>query len=605
MVGKAGPVVVPLRSAVRPTSARAPATGHRMGAVHEVAARSSSATGVRRKRTPAGLDLGSDEEMAQDAPSPVSANHNKYCHFCQHVKVRASSMLACSIPECSRRFCEHCLLTHLAEEVDPCSSGSWVVVSGKKQWHCPICRKTCCCSVTNCPATHRHCKAYRYRRRRAELASKRLNPGAASAQGEASSSLDHTSSLLPDAAGLGDTMEALEAPSSTNSGAASGVPSAKRPRKSPSTSKTKARAPGGGVSTLSGPGFAGRAVRGGDGHGDGGRMIGAGLKMGQEQGQGDAEEHDVLSLHECAGDTDFMGQALTPRSRAAGGIDESRDVQRDPKPKGARERSWAGSQRQLGSMSRGAEPCHPMDWPDDRLDMGGYSEEEGDGTRFMTQILEPAQISGQMEASELRDLENVDLMFAQNDDGLTGSDDFEEALWLRRQYETVYNPQARKRAQSQSSTSSSIRDSEKNFADDASHSSDAARLPPDTARKAAKLAIEACASSSLGAETFDGKAEGERAGGVSSCHLGQGAAGAAALKTQAVSRSHMVEGKVVVPAPSKLAHARDTPEDGDKGKSEDTTAACSATPFSAASREAASREARHLPSRSTVMYEMV
>ena len=68
-------------------------------------------------------------------------------------------------------------------------------------------------------------------------------------------------------------------------------------------------------------------------------------------------------------DTDFMGQALTPRSRAAGGIDESRDVQRDPKPKGARERSWAGSQRQLGSMSRGAEPCHPMDWPDDRLDM--------------------------------------------------------------------------------------------------------------------------------------------------------------------------------------------------------------------------------------------
>ena len=47
-------------------------------------------------------------------------------------------------------------------------------------------------------------------------------------------------------------------------------------------------------------------------------------------------------------------------------------------------------------------------------EQGGYSEEEGDGTRFMTQILEPAQISGQMEASELRDLENVDLMFAQN-----------------------------------------------------------------------------------------------------------------------------------------------------------------------------------------------
>ena len=98
-----------------------------------------------------------------------SASHNKYCHFCQHVKVRASSMLACSNTECSRRFCEHCLLTHLAEDVDPSTSDAWINVNGKNLWQCPICRKRCCCSVSNCTATHRHCKAYRYRRRRAEL----------------------------------------------------------------------------------------------------------------------------------------------------------------------------------------------------------------------------------------------------------------------------------------------------------------------------------------------------------------------------------------------------------------------------------------------------
>ena len=56
---------------------------------------------------------------------------NRYCHFCQHVKVRASSMLACENQECSRRFCEHCLLTHLGEDVDPMSSDAWSMVNGK------------------------------------------------------------------------------------------------------------------------------------------------------------------------------------------------------------------------------------------------------------------------------------------------------------------------------------------------------------------------------------------------------------------------------------------------------------------------------------------
>jgi hypothetical protein len=38
-----------------------------------------------------------------------ATKHNKYCHFCQHVKVRASGMLACCNKDCTRRFCEHCL----------------------------------------------------------------------------------------------------------------------------------------------------------------------------------------------------------------------------------------------------------------------------------------------------------------------------------------------------------------------------------------------------------------------------------------------------------------------------------------------------------------
>lgn len=37
-------------------------------------------------------------------------------------------------------------------------------------WHCPICRKTCCCTMGDCGQAHRHCKAYRYRRKRAARA---------------------------------------------------------------------------------------------------------------------------------------------------------------------------------------------------------------------------------------------------------------------------------------------------------------------------------------------------------------------------------------------------------------------------------------------------
>lgn len=65
-------------------------------------------------------------------------------------------------------------MTHLNENVDPMSSDAWEIVNGKPVWYCPICRNKCCCSVSDCTDDHRHCKAYRYRRRRAELASKRM-----------------------------------------------------------------------------------------------------------------------------------------------------------------------------------------------------------------------------------------------------------------------------------------------------------------------------------------------------------------------------------------------------------------------------------------------
>ncbi|KAJ1492241.1 hypothetical protein T484DRAFT_1771842 [Baffinella frigidus] len=102
-------------------------------------------------------------------------NQNTCCHVCQHAKVGASSTLACENKECCSRFCEHCLIALLGETVEPdMSSDAWSMVSGKAVWKCPICRSKCCCSAPECRAEHRHCKAYRYRRRRAEQASQRV-----------------------------------------------------------------------------------------------------------------------------------------------------------------------------------------------------------------------------------------------------------------------------------------------------------------------------------------------------------------------------------------------------------------------------------------------
>ena len=77
------------------------------------------------------------------ALTPLSCH--RYCHFCQHVKVRAASMLSCENEECSRRFCQHCLLVHIQEDMDPSSSASWTHVDGKV-------RNALCTSIMTSPA---------------------------------------------------------------------------------------------------------------------------------------------------------------------------------------------------------------------------------------------------------------------------------------------------------------------------------------------------------------------------------------------------------------------------------------------------------------------
>lgn len=71
--------------------------------------------------------------------------------------------LACSF---FRRFCEHCLKVHLACLT---AEDAGALSPTDENWSCPVCRKTCCCSISDCSQDHRHCKAYRYRRRRAEV----------------------------------------------------------------------------------------------------------------------------------------------------------------------------------------------------------------------------------------------------------------------------------------------------------------------------------------------------------------------------------------------------------------------------------------------------
>lgn len=121
--------------------------------------------------------------LRRDSPSTsTNANHNKYCHFCQHVKIkRPDSMYACQSDRCSRRFCEHCLNVHLKA-----MGGGGSPRPGDKGWHCPVCSKTCCCSLPACGRDHMHCKAHRYRRRKASDALAQPNAAQASANANGS-----------------------------------------------------------------------------------------------------------------------------------------------------------------------------------------------------------------------------------------------------------------------------------------------------------------------------------------------------------------------------------------------------------------------------------
>ena len=127
---------------------------------------SSPVTALAENEQPAEATLTAAAEATPTAAAEAEgedgepAKHNKYCHFCQvpaipsltrppralcalrsterslplsgighvsdpppprpaqHVKLRASAMLACEGKGCARRFCEHCLSTQLGEDTD-------------------------------------------------------------------------------------------------------------------------------------------------------------------------------------------------------------------------------------------------------------------------------------------------------------------------------------------------------------------------------------------------------------------------------------------------------------------------------------------------------
>jgi hypothetical protein len=77
-------------------------------------------------------------------------------------------MMACESGDCTHRFCTYCLAVHLGINID--------LSAGKGDgWACPTCSSKCCCSQPECNKAHRHCKAYRYRCRRAAAASLRMS----------------------------------------------------------------------------------------------------------------------------------------------------------------------------------------------------------------------------------------------------------------------------------------------------------------------------------------------------------------------------------------------------------------------------------------------
>ena len=124
--------------------------------------------------------------------------HDKYCHFCQHVKI---NMLACTATGCTHRYCIYCLGVHLGDGTEPSTSQAW----SEGKWTCPTCRAVCCCSATECTRNHRHCKAYRYRLRRADAANMRAT--AANALVSLMSLVSDQSAFNAERAGSGEVGE--------------------------------------------------------------------------------------------------------------------------------------------------------------------------------------------------------------------------------------------------------------------------------------------------------------------------------------------------------------------------------------------------------------
>uniref|UniRef100_A0A7S4M133 RING-type domain-containing protein n=1 Tax=Guillardia theta TaxID=55529 RepID=A0A7S4M133_GUITH len=347
-------------------------------------ARGRAGNAVPAKRKHAVQQEDSEEEplAANNHPTAATGNHNKYCHFCQHVKVRASSMLACGNQECCRRFCEHCLLTHLNDDVDPMSSEAWTMIDGKPIWNCPICRKKCCCSVNSCDLSHRHCKAYRYRRRRAELASKRLNVSASDKRSRKVSG----SSRVP--VKPGNTSEGWNKPSLVPGVNFGYVKYSKDANKQvmPDSAMLKAGHP----SARGAP-----VVRRGR------------VDMG-------ASLHDTL---EHASDSDMddsvENRTLLPEDNPA---EESFMSRTDPLTK-----LIASSTHKMMKPDMAHESIpHPYDeaaMADDLLGgMYGHMTRFGDST----------------------DLDHCEMLLVE--ENLNASSDLDEAIWLRKTYETVYNP---------------------------------------------------------------------------------------------------------------------------------------------------------------------
>jgi len=354
-------------------------------------------------------------------------------------------MLACENQECCRRFCEHCLLTHLNENVDPMSSDAWTLVDGKPFWNCPICRKKCCCSVPQCTENHRHCKAYRYRRRRAELATKRQSAAASHAQAEKRNKKS-SPTRAPVAAKVSHVTPTLARPTLSFGFVRSSAAAAQL------DSPPMMRA--GSITSV--PGFGEVAPAGARPRRE------AALKRRRYDLDGGTDEED--QGENSQGDDD--DEITTPGIEGASPILAHEPPQGEPRvhhhhvaPHHFHQEVPAPSDAHHADVGCSAPPSAPSTAPSAGLwsheegpgqhhamasEMGGYrSDEEADNLMLggiYGHMTEHNNAPSMISAADMRCPEML------IDDVHIGSAELEEARWLRRTYETVYNPAARQRA---------------------------------------------------------------------------------------------------------------------------------------------------------------